>query len=59
MTALQIFFFMARIILLVDSIDEAREALLGKAAEQANKLHCCPFRENTSLKVPTVAGAHY
>ncbi|HXM04758.1 MAG TPA: hypothetical protein VN939_19245 [Chthoniobacterales bacterium] len=50
---------MARIILLVDSIDEAREALLGKAAEQANKLHCCPFRENTSLKVPTVAGAHY
>jgi hypothetical protein len=42
MTALQTFFFMARIILLVASIDEARrEAFLDKVAEQANKLYCC------------------
>jgi hypothetical protein len=39
--AFQIFFFMARIIPLVASIDEAREALLRNVAEQANKLHCC------------------
>jgi hypothetical protein len=32
--ALQIFFFMARIILLVASIGERRESLLGNVAEQ-------------------------
>jgi hypothetical protein len=59
MTALQIFFFMARIIPLLASIDEARtkerKAFLGNVAEQPNKLHCCPLRENTSLKAITVA----
>jgi hypothetical protein len=41
--ALQIFFFMARIIPLVASIDERREALLASIAEQA-----------PSLRVPVV-----
>jgi hypothetical protein len=39
--ALQIFFFMARIIPLVASIGERREALLGCVL---NSLHRCPFQ---------------
>lgn len=36
--ALQTFFFMAKTIPLVASIDEAREALMGNVAEQTSRL---------------------